>query len=125
MYGHRIQGSFFSVWQRYDGRDLYDYFTWVEGDLDGDGVITTKELGIVMRSLGQNPTESELQDMINEVDADGNGTINFPEFLKMMARQIGQVENEEDIKRAFKFFDQDGNGFITAVELENVMKSMG
>ena len=79
----------------------------------------------MMRSLGQNPTESELQDMINEVDADGNGTINFPEFLKMMARQIGQVENEEDIKRAFKFFDQDGNGFITAVELENVMKSMG
>ena len=35
-------------------------------------------------SLGQNPTEAELQDMINEVDADGNGTIDFPEFLTMM-----------------------------------------
>lgn len=31
-----------------------------------------------MRSLGQNPSESELQDMINEVDADSNGTIDFP-----------------------------------------------
>lgn len=41
-----------------------------------------------MRSLGQNPTEAELMDMINEVDADGNGTIDFPEFLTMMARKM-------------------------------------
>jgi calmodulin len=42
------------------------------------GQITTKELGTVMRSLGQNPSESELQDMINEVDSDDNGMIDFP-----------------------------------------------
>lgn len=42
---------------------------------DGNGTITAKELGTIMRSLGQNLTESELQDMINEVDDDGNGTI--------------------------------------------------
>jgi Ca2+-binding EF-hand superfamily protein len=41
-----------------------------------------------MRSLGQNPTEAELQDMINEVDADGNGTIDFPEFLNLMQRKM-------------------------------------
>jgi hypothetical protein len=44
-------------------------------DQDGNGVITTKELGTVMRSLGQISTEAELQDMINEVDANGNGSI--------------------------------------------------
>jgi calmodulin len=47
------------------------------------GQITTKELGTVMRSLGQNPSESELQDMINEVDADNNGTIDFPGTLSI------------------------------------------
>ncbi len=47
-------------------------------DKDGDGKITSKELGTVMRSLGANPTEAELKEMIKEVDTDGNGTIDFP-----------------------------------------------
>jgi calmodulin len=53
------------------------------------GQITTKELGTVMRSLGQNPSESELQDMINEVDADNNGTIDFPGKEDMQLNIIG------------------------------------
>ena len=56
-----------------------------------------------MRSLGQNPTEAELQDMINEVDADGNGTIDFPEFLTMMARKMKDTDSEEEIREAFRF----------------------
>ena len=78
-----------------------------------------------MRSLGQNPTESELQDMINEVDADGNGTIDFPEFLSMMARKMRDTDSEEEIKEAFKVFDRDNNGFISAAELKHVMISIG
>ena len=39
-----------------------------------------QELSTVMRSLGQNPTDAEVQDMINEVDVDGSGAIEFPEF---------------------------------------------
>jgi calmodulin len=91
-------------------------------DKDGDGQITTKELGTVMRSLGQNPSESELQDMIN---ADNNGTIDFPEFLTMMARKMKDTDSEEEIREAFKVFDRDNNGFISAAELRHVMTSIG
>ena len=99
-----------------------------------------------MRSLGQNPSESELQDMINEVDSDNNGTIDFPgtwfttnilaissvltvllytEFLTMMARKMKDTDSEEEIREAFKVFDRDNNGFISAAELRHVMTSIG
>ena len=114
-------------------------------DRDGDGTITTKELGTVMRSLGalllihlrplvlvlrstllgQNPTENELIDMINEVDADGNGVIDFPEFLTMLVRKKLDSDSEAEIKEAFKVFDKDGNGYISAAELRYVMNGLG
>ena len=46
----------------------------------------------VLQVLGVNPNETELQDIINEVDADGNGTIDFPEFLTMMAKRIKDTD---------------------------------
>lgn len=47
-------------------RDAFEHF-----DKDSSGTITTRELGAIMRSLGENPTEMELQKMINSVDCDG------------------------------------------------------
>lgn len=41
------------------------------------GVITVKELSALLHSLGLTPTESELQDLMNEVDKDGDGTISL------------------------------------------------
>jgi calmodulin len=63
--------------------------------------------------------------MINEVDADGNGTIDFIEFLTMMARKMRDTDSEEEIKEAFKVFDKDGNGYISAAELRHVMTNLG
>jgi calmodulin len=89
------------------------------------GSITTQELGTVMRSLGQNPTEAELKDMIHEVDADGDGTIDFSEFLDLMARKMKDADSDEELKEAFKVFDKDQNGFISAAELRHVMINLG
>ncbi|XP_053384693.1 uncharacterized protein LOC123536689 [Mercenaria mercenaria] len=95
-------------------------------DKDGDGTITVNELGTVMRSLGQNPTDADLQDMINEVDANGNGTIDFPEFLTLMANKMKDKDTEEaEMIEAFKVFDRDGNGKISAAELRHVMTNLG
>ena len=63
--------------------------------------------------------------MINEVDADGNGTIDFPEFLSLMARKMKDTDTEEELIEAFKVFDRDGNSFISAVELRHVMTNLG
>ncbi|KAM9234571.1 LOW QUALITY PROTEIN: calmodulin-alpha-like [Dugong dugon] len=92
-------------------------------DKDGVGTITTKELGTVMSSLGQNPTEAN--DMINEADADGNGTVNFLEFLTMMPRKMKDTDSEEEIREAFHVFDKDGNGYINAAELCHMMTNPG
>ncbi len=57
-------------------------------DKEGIGSIATDDFGTVMRMIGQNPTEAELQDMIDEVDQEGSGTIDFPEFLVLVQRRM-------------------------------------
>lgn len=94
-------------------------------DKDGDGTITTNELGTVMRNLGQSPTEEELRDMLNEVDIDGNGIIDFNEFVSMMAKKLKETDTEEELKEAFKVFDKNGDGFISTDELMHVMTNLG
>ena len=101
-------------------RDAFEIF-----DKDKDGIITIKELGEIMKNLGQNPTEQELNDMISEVDIDGNGNIDFKEFLSLMARKMRDSDTEEELLEAFKVFDRDGNGLISAQELKFVMTSIG
>ena len=69
-------------------------------DQDGSGAISSKELLGVMRAMGQNPTEDELNNMVLEVDLDGNGTIEFPEFLEMMKQKASQVDQEGELRCA-------------------------
>ncbi|CAJ2631497.1 unnamed protein product [Trifolium pratense] len=94
-------------------------------DKNGDGCITIEELGTAMRSLGENPTLEELQIMVNEVDTDGNGTIEFGEFLNFMARKMKETEAEDELKEAFWVFDKDKDGYISPNELRSVLRIIG
>ena len=94
-------------------------------DRNSDGVITVDDLAAVMRAIGQSPTAAELQDMIREVDADGNDTIDFTEFLALMSRQMRQSDIEDELREAFRVFDRDSDGFITPRELSSLLISLG
>ncbi|GMI42971.1 hypothetical protein TrCOL_g3851 [Triparma columacea] len=90
-------------------------------DRDGDGTITTSELGTVMRTLGQNVTEADLKEMIAEVDADNSGELDFPEFLTMMVRKVRGVDIQLEIEAAFASFDKDNSGTIDSQELQDIL----
>ncbi|PAA51439.1 hypothetical protein BOX15_Mlig025330g1 [Macrostomum lignano] len=94
-------------------------------DRDGSGSITIRELESIMRSLGQNPSERELKDMVEGVDIDGNGEIDFPEFMAMMAEKIQDTNSEQEIIAAFQTFDRDSNSYLSREELQDVLTRFG
>ncbi|CAB1100589.1 unnamed protein product [Ectocarpus sp. CCAP 1310/34] len=94
-----------------------------------------------MTSLGYSPTNKQLEDMMAKassgsvfflewavlllVDLDGNGLINFAEFVTMMRKCKVDTDFDRQIREAFKFFDQDGSGAIDTKELGNIMRQLG
>jgi calmodulin len=66
------------------------------------------------------------KDMIHEIDVDGDGEIQFEEFLLLFSRhKKNQLPEDEELRQAFKVFDADGNGTISKVELKRVMDMLG
>ncbi|XP_065064908.1 neo-calmodulin-like isoform X2 [Rhopilema esculentum] len=94
-------------------------------DAKGNGSISEQDLGVVMRSLGQNPTEKEIETMIKEVDVDGNGEVDFSEFVQMMKTQMKNRDANRELMEAFQVFDCNRNGRISPTELKDTMKNLG
>lgn len=94
-------------------------------DVDSSGSIDYRELKAAMKALGVVVDKNELKKMITDVDADGSGSVEFPEFLQMMTAKMGSSDSKEDVLKVFKMFDEAGTGKIDFKALRKVAKELG
>merc|ERR1712216_432622 len=89
-----------------------------------NGLVAGKDLGTVLRSLGQNPTDEQLRDMLDGLDC-YNGFIDFPEFLSIMGPLMQDYDEVEELIEAFKVFDKGENGLISHAEARYILSNLG
>lgn len=94
-------------------------------DPDRTGSIATDNLGTVMRAIGQNPTESELYRLCEELDKFSTGSIFYGDFLELMTKNYQVFDKDDVIKNAFTIFDRDDDGFVSHAELRAVFNNVG
>ena len=103
-----------------DFRDAFKTF-----DTDEDGYLSLKELGDLLIELGVPVSKEELTEMTNEIDIEGNGTIDFKEFILLMARKMRDYDNEDEYIEAFRIIDQNNDDLISKEELKDAMTRIG
>jgi len=97
-------------------------------DKDDSGKISHEEMMGVLRLLGTNPTNGELEEIIRGIDLNQDGFIDFLEFARVWwVREQQNIEADFDIELelAFKVFDTDGSGVITREELRDKLTTLG
>lgn len=95
-------------------------------DKDSSGAVTTAELALVLKSLNKHYSDEELHRIIGRFDRNGDGEIDFDEFMQMMKKhESGTKEEVDELRQAFAVFDKDGDGKISAKELDLVMRALG
>ena len=103
-----------------DFRDAFKTF-----DTDEDGYLSLKELKDLLIELGVPVTNEELTEMTNEIDIEGNGTIDFKEFILLMARKMRDYDNEDEYIEAFRIIDKNNDDLISKEELKEAMTIIG
>ncbi|RUS70771.1 hypothetical protein EGW08_021473, partial [Elysia chlorotica] len=107
-----------------EAKELKDAFSLF--DKDGNGTIDVKELGPVMRALGQNPTQREIDDLMKKADVDASGSLGYDEYVQVI-NSFALTPNDVEIqlRQAFLVFDRDKSGTLNLSELREVLCGMG
>ncbi|KAI9178796.1 hypothetical protein H9P43_005458 [Blastocladiella emersonii ATCC 22665] len=119
----RAQRQNSNVFAMFDQRQIGEFkeaFSMI--DHDQDGFIDKDDLKDMLASLGQNPTDEYVDDMI--ADAPGNGTINFTIFLTLFGERMSGTDPEHEILQAFEAFDEKKTGYIDADLLRDALTTM-
>jgi len=103
--------------------DFKEAFTMF--DRDNDGKISYKEMEIIMRNFGQNNNDETVEEIFEANTNNDNITIEFPQFLDMMAQNMQTNGTEDELRNAFKSFDNDNTELISAKELRYIMTNLG
>ncbi|ANM67379.1 calcium-dependent kinase-like protein [Arabidopsis thaliana] len=93
-------------------------------DMDKSGSITYEELKMGLNRHGSKLSETEVKQLMEAADVDGNGTIDYIEFISATMHRH-RLERDEHLYKAFQYFDKDGSGHITKEEVEIAMKEHG
>ena len=103
-------------------KEAFDMF-----DKDGSGTIDVGEIVKIMKNFGYPIKKSEAQRMISEIDDNGDGELDFEEFVTLMEKQTNYVDQTEEelVLTAFKSFDKDHDGKITNHEFKYLLTQMG
>jgi calmodulin len=102
-------------------KEVFDLF-----DNQKEGLILASDLGNALRALGMNPTLSEVEDMLNEININPtNNKIEITEFAEQYAKMLKDPDTDEDLLECFKIFDKDNSGIITPSELRHIMSTFG
>ncbi|CAF3390894.1 unnamed protein product [Rotaria sp. Silwood1] len=100
-------------------RDAFNMY-----DKDRKGEISTSLLGTVMKNLGHNLKPDQLAECIDAVDGDGSGTVDFDEFLALMAKKTKEAEDERELREVFRVFDKNSRGVIDVTDLKMIFKAL-
>ncbi|UJR13846.1 hypothetical protein I4U23_000856 [Adineta vaga] len=94
-------------------------------DRDGDGSISNSEIHSLMNSLGYSPSHEDISSVISKVDIDGDGSVDFDEFLIMMQRRKSTGGSGMELEKVFNVFDKNKDGFIDKNELYDMLVRLG